>query len=91
MDERQTIAVSDTDGNLLWFAVKNSERWCSTTLEADELFRISGRWVLLDATANLLGKPARTIDDEAALSWFVVNGFLPPDELVNFAKCSELS
>jgi len=90
MNKRQTFAVSDADGNISWFPIAEAQGWAGTTLQDGDLFRAADRWVLLDADAALLGGPGRILDDDAALSWLVVNGYAPPAELAECAARRKL-
>ena len=84
--KRQTIATSDAEGQLQWFPVAEAQRWTATTLDGSELFRVAGRWVLLEAMGRLCGEPARIVDDDEALWWLTINGHQPPLEL---GECAE--
>lgn len=90
MNERETVAVREADGQSWWFPLNEAQHWTATTMEGGELFRAAGRWILLDAIATLLGGPARIVDDEAALAWLTVNGYMPPAELVECAERRKL-
>ena len=46
MTDRQTVAVRDPEGNLRWFPVADAEHWPPTTLDAGDLYRIGGRWIM---------------------------------------------
>ena len=85
MNERQAVAVRDDAGQWWWFLVAEATRWHATTLQGGELFRIAGRWAVLDSTAAMCCDPARVIDDQEALSWFLSSGHAPPAELADYA------
>jgi hypothetical protein len=90
MSERQTVAVVDETNKAAWFDVAEARRWTATTLLGGALYRVAGRWVALDGLAELAGEPARIVDDEAAVTWFAVNGYSPPTELVECAQRRKL-
>ena len=46
MTDRETVAVKDAEGNLRWFPVADAEHWPPTTLDACDLYRIGGRWIM---------------------------------------------
>jgi len=46
MTDRETVAVKDAEGNLRWFPVADAEHWPPTTLDAGDLYRIGGRWIM---------------------------------------------
>jgi len=87
MTDRQTVAVRDDSGNLRWFPVDDAQRWPGTTLNGGDLYRVAGQWVLMPPLAELLGEPARLIDEDEALTWLATNGYRPDglDELTDCA------
>ena len=85
MTERQSVAVRDTDGNLLWFPVAEAERWPPTTLDAGDLYRIGGRWIMRPWVSDVTGEPAQIVDNDKALEWFVSNGYAIPEALADCA------
>ncbi len=86
MTNRQTVAVSDDEGNFLWFSVGDAQRWSGTTLNGGDLYRVAGQWVLVDELSDLTGEPARIVDEDQALRWLTCNGLASPDELMHCAS-----
>ena len=86
MNEQQTVAARDSEGNLWWFPRAEAHHWESTTLQGGELYRAAGRWVLLPDLASLTGELARIIEEQEALTWLLSNGYAPPGELADFAQ-----
>jgi len=85
MTDRETVAVHDDDGNLQWFPVAEAERWSGTALDAGDMYFAAGRWLVLPTLAELTGEPARTVDDDGAMEWFVSNGYVIPEALTDCA------
>ena len=86
MIDRQTVAVRDDAGDLLWFEVADAQRWTGRSLNGGSLYRVAGKWVLLGMMAELSGEPARIVDEDEALRWLTCNGLAPPDELMHCAS-----
>lgn len=89
-EQRQTIAVTDERGDLAWFPTNDARRWLATTLPADELFYVAGRWCLQDTLARLCGEPARVVDRDAAMRWLLLNGYTLPPELAEVGEARRL-
>ena len=85
MTDRETVAVKDAEGNLRWFPVADAQRWPGTTMDCGDMYFAAGRWLVLPTLADLTGEPARIVDDDQALEWFVRNGYAIPEALTDFA------
>jgi len=59
MTDRQTVATRDPEGKLRWFPVEEALRWPGNTMDAGDMYRSAGQWLLLPTLAERTGPDHR--------------------------------